>query len=459
MRFKKFFEAKAFLMTAALALFACGFTACSSDDDGDGGGGEEKYPVYVGVDEDGNSTSELTFYDANNAQVAFVDLDDNGICKEIRHIYDENGNTAVIQFDDNGLLKTIVEDGVILSFANYEGNTVDIAVTVGDEVKLIQDFVTEANWDELLAEVSTNENNAKTRGGIILTMDEKLRELSAYIKFIDATYKKGGKEAVKEAIKGSYEGTLKSPESMKLFLDNIDKVLYKYGIEGGSGVDPDVASATVVAATDGFTFFKEICLVAGQGVLKQFYTVIKHYEEWSNFCESYFYIILEALDELAEEIDAGEGALKSGYGTLKATLSWGFYADVDLHAKEPNGTHIYYGNNISYATGGWLDVDDREGGLGSTENIYWENPEEGVYTIYINYYGPSTFNHETETGNCKVSIFCDGKGKSFNVHLGTYETAQIANVEMPNGYINGDVLVDSRTRGEIKISIPYKKKD
>lgn len=33
MRFKKFFEAKAFLMTVALALFACGFTACSSDDE------------------------------------------------------------------------------------------------------------------------------------------------------------------------------------------------------------------------------------------------------------------------------------------------------------------------------------------------------------------------------------------------------------------------------------------
>lgn len=39
MKFKKFFEAKAFLMSLALASLACGFTACSSDDDGDGDGG------------------------------------------------------------------------------------------------------------------------------------------------------------------------------------------------------------------------------------------------------------------------------------------------------------------------------------------------------------------------------------------------------------------------------------
>lgn len=76
MRLKKFFEAKAFLMTAALALFACGFTACSSDDDGDGdGGGEGSGESTLGAPQYAEVSAR---YEIADDEISAIELTESG---------------------------------------------------------------------------------------------------------------------------------------------------------------------------------------------------------------------------------------------------------------------------------------------------------------------------------------------------------------------------------------------
>jgi hypothetical protein len=82
MRLKKFFEAKAFLMTVALALFACGFTACSSDDDGDGDGGGSG---------PGTPTLEAPAFESVSAK---YEIEGDGSIKSIE--LTESGNYVII---------------------------------------------------------------------------------------------------------------------------------------------------------------------------------------------------------------------------------------------------------------------------------------------------------------------------------------------------------------------------
>ena len=93
-----------------------------------------------------------------------------------------------------------------------------------------------------------------------------------------------------------------------------------------------------------------------------------------------------------------------GNGDLKVTLLWDFYADIDLHVKQPNNRTIYFGASRDYTTGGYLDVDNTRGGSGSAENIYWSsNPPSGTYSVSLHYFSGSG------QGVCKVRIFWRGE--------------------------------------------------
>lgn len=101
-----------------------------------------------------------------------------------------------------------------------------------------------------------------------------------------------------------------------------------------------------------------------------------------------------------EVIDEAQGVGQDGQ--LKITLLWDFYADVDLHVKEPGGTEIYFNHKHS-TSGGFLDVDNTDGGQGSAENVFWENPPIGNYEVSLVYYKKGS---QTPTGgNCKVVVF------------------------------------------------------
>lgn len=92
-----------------------------------------------------------------------------------------------------------------------------------------------------------------------------------------------------------------------------------------------------------------------------------------------------------------------GRGALKVTLLWNFSADLDLHVIEPNGTEIYFRNKKDIETGGYLDVDNMDGGRGSAENIYWENPPAGEYMVEVEYYKAKE--NVVRKGPCQVVVF------------------------------------------------------
>lgn len=73
-------------------------------------------------------------------------------------------------------------------------------------------------------------------------------------------------------------------------------------------------------------------------------------------------------------------------GDLKVTLLWDYLSDIDLHIIQPNGRKIWYQDKRDRRTGGYLDVDNTIGGTGSAENIFWENPPQGTYKVYLHYY-------------------------------------------------------------------------
>lgn len=87
-------------------------------------------------------------------------------------------------------------------------------------------------------------------------------------------------------------------------------------------------------------------------------------------------------------------------GKLRVSLSWNTFSDLDLHAFEPNGTHIYYGNKSSYSSRGCLDIDQNAGGAKTrtpVENIiypYDAPMKVGKYPIEVNNYSDRELTNE-----------------------------------------------------------------
>ena len=114
--------------------------------------------------------------------------------------------------------------------------------------------------------------------------------------------------------------------------------------------------------------------------------------------------------EPADTTNVVRQAEKTGKsGNLKVTLLWSFEGDKDLHVLQPNGKEIYYDRKTDESTGGALDVDNQDGGNGSAENIYWEEPPKGEYTVFLVYYKESKSTGVAGSGTCKIVVFQEGK--------------------------------------------------
>lgn len=137
--------------------------------------------------------------------------------------------------------------------------------------------------------------------------------------------------------------------------------------------------------------------------------------------------IMQPVDSIVEPVDSvEEGTIERadsiGHdGKLKITLLWDFPADIDLHVEQPNGFEIYYKDEHKKdaQTGGFLDVDNQTGGRGSAENIYWENPPLGEYTVSLVYFKQQTGGENG--GICTVvvkrEINGQSKTESFRVNM------------------------------------------
>ncbi len=80
-----------------------------------------------------------------------------------------------------------------------------------------------------------------------------------------------------------------------------------------------------------------------------------------------------------------------GTGDLHFSLTWSAPTDLDLYITTPSGATIYYGNPS--ADGGTLDVDNTSGGGGSVENVYFDEPLAGTYSVWVNLFSgdPASF--------------------------------------------------------------------
>lgn len=95
----------------------------------------------------------------------------------------------------------------------------------------------------------------------------------------------------------------------------------------------------------------------------------------------------EVTDSIKQRVKRAGGNIDA---ILRCSLSWYNTDDLDIHAVEPDGSHIYYSRKRS-RTSGELDVDMNVNNhvRDAVENIVWTDKHkmlEGKYKIYVNNY-------------------------------------------------------------------------
>ena len=108
---------------------------------------------------------------------------------------------------------------------------------------------------------------------------------------------------------------------------------------------------------------------------------------------------------------------------IRASLTWGSNPpDFDLHAFEPNSSHVYYKRLSGSGFNGSLDVDDRNGNGPEDYIVPCDDIELGTYSIGVNYYagegaGVATVNLSLGDGTTsqKTVNFTEAVGREGNI--------------------------------------------
>lgn len=146
-------------------------------------------------------------------------------------------------------------------------------------------------------------------------------------------------------------------------------------------------------------------------------------------------------DSIKERVKKAGGRVEGA--TLRVSLSWSNYDDLDVHVYEPFGRglgglydHIFYGNRRG-RTGGVLDV-DMNAGTGTTrepvENVVWTNRmPDGPYKVVVNNYNQ----RETSDVGFVVEVECEGKlaHYSYNKTVRNKQDVHVCTLIMKGGSI------------------------
>jgi len=97
----------------------------------------------------------------------------------------------------------------------------------------------------------------------------------------------------------------------------------------------------------------------------------------SNFAWSYDG---DVADSIKQRVKKAGGNVSTKF---RVSLGWFNTDDLDIHVVEPNGRHIYYGNQC-----GVLDVDMNASSYvrDAVENLCWSKMKDGVYRIHVHNY-------------------------------------------------------------------------
>jgi len=133
-------------------------------------------------------------------------------------------------------------------------------------------------------------------------------------------------------------------------------------------------------------------------------------------------------DSIKERVKNAGGKIDA---RLRISLSWDNVDDLDLHVHEPDGTHIYFGNQC-----GKLDVDMNAGGQrvrGAVENVAINDIKNGVYRVVVNNYSKR---ENTDVG-FTIEVECHNQVWSY-----TYDKAvpNGRNIEVVDLCFRGDEL-------------------
>ena len=131
---------------------------------------------------------------------------------------------------------------------------------------------------------------------------------------------------------------------------------------------------------------------------------------------------------------------------IRVSLAWYNFDDLDLHALCPYG-HVYFGNKTGGTNRNILDVDMNAGG-GTTrtpvENLAFNNPKDGPYTIEVNQFSLREKSGEGFT----LELEFDGEVHSFSFDAGVpnRSTIQAIRFHVKNGKVEKFEVLDSRLK-------------
>lgn len=130
-----------------------------------------------------------------------------------------------------------------------------------------------------------------------------------------------------------------------------------------------------------------------------------------NFIESYLAPNSNSESQILSDIVSVRAGLSppantAGQGIITVTLTWGPQPDVDLHAFEPNGAHVYYANLVGPS--GFLDVDDVTSFGPEHYFVGCDTLETGNYRIGVNYFRGSA----PEVANVLIQAGLNSRGSS-----------------------------------------------
>ncbi|MGV8152595.1 MAG: YfaP family protein [Candidatus Nanoarchaeia archaeon] len=117
--------------------------------------------------------------------------------------------------------------------------------------------------------------------------------------------------------------------------------------------------------------------------------------------------------------------------SIRASLLWNNFNDLDLHVICPSGEEIYYGHKNSHC-GGFLDVDMNVRGETEkpVENIRWEKGKapKGHYRVYVQNY--ATHGDCAPKTKFRVEIEIDGKVQHFEGETPAGKTHESSNTQV-----------------------------
>lgn len=134
-----------------------------------------------------------------------------------------------------------------------------------------------------------------------------------------------------------------------------------------------------------------------------------------NFC------VYDDEGQVSNVVSTQINVLRLGTGALQVSLSWNTATDQDLYVTDPEGTTIYYSNDVA-PSGGQLDRDDLDGY--GPENIFWiDDAPDGEYKVSVNDYEGTSFENTVY-----VTVTAPNKSKRFTATTSNGSTVDIVTI-------------------------------